>query len=518
MRRQGAKALLYKITYPIVSIGPTWYDFYYKFINKNQQGSIVNTSIKENIDDKKKPHLIIFSFRYWLIHSALEMAFAKEKELDGWRVTIIGCDEAISTCDNDMFTDKPIKKTFTHRCEYCSYLLKKLCKRTGANYLSINKYLKNLENLAIPSEKDYSKIVNVSWIRLLRNIYPKTKQERELKEKLIESAKTIDLFFHNYFENVKVDKVIMLNGKFFSENLLRYYCDINSIEYISYERGVLKNTVMFSMNGPAIPAKVKDKWESIKNKKLEIDEDNRLVNYLNNRKNLGNAEYIPFYNKLIDNKNNIIENLNLNMEKESFVLFTNSIWDSSVVDEDTIFTNMFDWVSTTIDYFIKNYEKNLIIRIHPVEVKVSPQQITRSRVDGYIKEKYSDLPDNIKVIPPECEVSPYTLMNICQTGLVYTSTTGLEMSITGKPVIVASNAYYGIEDFIYLPQSKKEYIALLEKGLKPKLNQVLYAKKFANYYYFNHMISYSKWIEQIGSDYRFITPINDVKILKSAGL
>ena len=50
-------------------------------------------------------------------------------------------------------------------------------------------------------------------------------------------------------------------------------------------------------------------------------------------------------------------------------------------------------------------------------------------------------------------------------GLVYTTTTGMEMAMSGVPVIVAGVTHYKNNGFTFDPQTYPEYFELLDKIL-----------------------------------------------------
>jgi hypothetical protein len=48
----------------------------------------------------------------------------------------------------------------------------------------------------------------------------------------------------------------------------------------------------------------------------------------------------------------------------------------------------------------------------------------------------------VRLIGADDPVSSYSLMDDCDLGLVFTSTTGVELALRGKPVIVAGRSHY----------------------------------------------------------------------------
>lgn len=496
--------------------GPQFYDFYYCHFTSLQQASIGSSHPKIPWRDDA-PHVLIFTKRYWLIHTAVEAAFAKERQRQGWNVTIVGCDAAIPTCDNMMYPDE--ERPLTHRCDYCSYLLRKLCDRIGVHYVSIRDYMDQhqLHDKSLTKKRDYERLTWVSWIRLLRSLHPREPQEFALHESLVTSCRIIDGFLTHYLENHRVDQVIMLNGKFFAEQLLGQHCQERGIPYIAYERGARTETLMFAEGRPAIPPATRQRWERCKETPLTAGQRATLYTYLDRRKVLGNAELVPFYTSTVEDQTQLCGEYHIEEGKDLVVLFTNSIWDSSVVLEDTIFDNMFAWISTCIEHYCQRNDAQLIIRVHPVEIKVSKQQKTRDRVDDYVGRHFGNL-SNIKVILPEADASPYALMEMASLGLVYTSNTGLEMAVRGKPVVVASNAHYAGSEFVYTPRNRDEFLNLLTDPPPPRPDQIKYAERYAYTLYFEHMVSYGDLIKQEGADYRFVNDIRDSAILERAGL
>ena len=63
------------------------------------------------------------------------------------------------------------------------------------------------------------------------------------------------------------------------------------------------------------------------------------------------------------------QNKKIDLSKPLIGLTTNVIWDAQLHYDSTIFKNMMEWVLKTISYFINRSDLNLIIRVHPTEVK-----------------------------------------------------------------------------------------------------------------------------------------------------
>jgi len=72
------------------------------------------------------------------------------------------------------------------------------------------------------------------------------------------------------------------------------------------------------------------------------------------------------------------------------------------------------------------------------------------------------LPENVKLIPPDSDINSYSLMKMSDFGLVYTSTTGLEMALLGKPVVAVGKVHYWNRGFTLDPKTEEEYFSMLD--------------------------------------------------------
>ena len=96
-------------------------------------------------------------------------------------------------------------------------------------------------------------------------------------------------------------------------------------------------------------------------------------------------------------------------------------------------------------------------------------------------------------------------MKITDVGLVYTSTTGLEMALENKPVILAASAHYSNLNLVYEPKDIKEYYSLMKKFEKMRSYYLKLCNNhdkyidisyylFGSYYYLNNDITNArKW-------------------------
>jgi hypothetical protein len=148
---------------------------------------------------------------------------------------------------------------------------------------------------------------------------------------------------------------------------------------------------------------------------------------------------------------------------------------------------MLDWLFFTIDHFIMDQSKQLVIRIHPHEVKTGNRQPTIKEID----KRYKVLPNNIKIILHDSPYSTYALMDLCKVVLIYGTKTGVELAPYGKPIIVAGDAWIRNKGISIDITSVDQYLDILNKINEiPPLTKIKIdrAKQYAYHYFFKRMI------------------------------
>ena len=73
--------------------------------------------------------------------------------------------------------------------------------------------------------------------------------------------------------------------------------------------------------------------------------------------------------------------------------------------------------------------------------------------------------------PPESGASSYVLIHLADCGLVYGSTTGIELGVRGVPVIVAGDVYYSGLRLTIDPDTPEEYDASIDEVLSGRVRR-----------------------------------------------
>jgi hypothetical protein len=173
------------------------------------------------------------------------------------------------------------------------------------------------------------------------------------------------------------------------------------------------------------------------------------------------------------------------------LLATNVLGDSLTLGRNIFAESMAEWITRTVQYFARRTDVQLVVRVHPGE------RLTHglSMVD-VINAALPEVPTHIHVVKPLEKVNTYDLMEIASLGLVYTTTTGMEMSMNGIQVVACGETHYRKRGFTHDPNSWDEYFGMLD-GLFtslpiPRLTdaQVETAWEYAYRFFFEYPIPF----------------------------
>jgi hypothetical protein len=230
------------------------------------------------------------------------------------------------------------------------------------------------------------------------------------------------------------DVVLLLNGLFFFESIAWWICRDQAIDVVTYERGFIQETLVFRRNQAACLYEMDDLWAEWGSVALTGAEADELDAYLRERE-LGLRTIDRFWGDAR------FEGPERRGPGRLVSLFTNLTWDSAVIGQELAFDSIGAWVTAAIDAFAGRPDDELVIRIHPAEVKLAGKQ-TREPIEALIHDRFAQLPPNVRIIPAHDPTSSYPLMAASDAVLVFSSTTGLEAAVRGVPVIVAGRTHY----------------------------------------------------------------------------
>jgi hypothetical protein len=173
------------------------------------------------------------------------------------------------------------------------------------------------------------------------------------------------------------------------------------------------------------------------------------------------------------------------------LLPANVIGDSLTLGRQVFTETMTEWLLRTVDYFAERPQTQLVVRIHPGE-RYTKGPSVKDVIVG--RDHRKPLPENIRLVAADDAVNTYDLVEIADLGLAYTTTVGMEMAMSGVPVIVAGHTHYREKGFTLDPGSWEAYFQMLELVLaQPEKQRLKDAQvKLAWAYAFSFFFDYPR--------------------------
>jgi hypothetical protein len=286
----------------------------------------------------------------------------------------------------------------------------------------------------------------------------------------------------------KYDVACFNHGIYTPQGLIGEVCRQQGVRVVNWNPAYRKHSFVFSHNDSYHHTMITEpvaQWENLPwSQRLEAP----LMDYLDSRKT-GAQDWIWFHEKPEEKLAQISEETGVDFSKPVIAALTSVMWDAKLHYKSNAFSNMVDWIKFTIEYFAGRPDLQLLIRVHPAEVRGTLP--SRQPLMGEIKRLFPVLPPNVFVIPPESQVSTYAVIEQCDTVIIYNTKTGIEASSVGIPVVVAGEAWIRNKGFTSDASSPEAYRQLLDQlpgSRRMSSAQLERARKYAFHFFFRRMI------------------------------
>jgi len=148
-------------------------------------------------------------------------------------------------------------------------------------------------------------------------------------------------------------------------------------------------------------------------------------------------------------RESLMRRLGLDPARKTVCIFPHMFWDATFFWGVDLFQNYEDWFCEVLKVARDNPSLNWIIKIHPANV-------AKAIRDGYhgehseliaVRRVLGELPEHIKVIPPESDISTLSLLDVIDFCLTVRGTIGIEAACFGIRVLTAGTGRYDRRGF-----------------------------------------------------------------------
>lgn len=425
---------------------------------------------------KVKRVLCYSPYNMWELHGLWETTILHALKIRGVDVKYVLCDGLYTECDIFWKATKPRPKL---ACTVCKASVSGLMSRMLMEYEWLSKYL-------ILEEFEKAR----QWVNSLRPemFFSAQYEDWQIGEWVRSSVhshfRMVELDLENYeIQNTyreylysgiiacfgiyrilnyyNPDTLFIFNGRMSSTRIALELAKRLGVRVVVHERGFLKNSILLFENESCASLKpFKELWRVWKDIPLKYNELEVVSQYLNDREkgeNLGWKAFSPKPQPVED----VCSQLKITMDKPIWVLFTSSEDEIIAEKRKSAFSSQMEWILKTIEY-VSGKNVFLVIRVHP--------NLAGNKANGnsyqqlnMIYKIMNILPQNVRLVMPDDQISSYTLMEIATVGLTYCSTVSLEMACKGKTVVVAVESLVSDLPFVYTVDSSSSYINVLEQ-------------------------------------------------------
>lgn len=475
-------------------------------------------TLLRSLPEAREPGILfmtIWGGRCSPVLSALESVLAVAVRLRGVRSMSLMCDKALPACSFDPLGNHvlPVPEPYAStgltavRCRECSRSVRAYYEHLPVSLLRFNQFskpddlervLQVVEALSPDYYRDFVyrdvKVGEHAYASVLRWLGRGSLLDDPyhlwLFRRHLVSAMLVTDLTERALTALQPRRIMAVHGIYADHGTVCEVARKNSVPVVVYSFPYRRDTIMLCHGDTYHRAMVTEPIELWEDLQLSSEQERRLECYIDSRRR-GGQDSITYHPNPIESKAALVQELGLDRNVPIISLFTNVIWDAQLYHSYNAFDNQLDWLFQTIEYFMRRPDLQLVIRIHPAETKATKKTDQPLRVE--IANRFPVLPDHIKVIPPESDLSSYTLAEMSQAALIYGTKMGLEIALRGVPVIIAGESMNRGKGFTYDVESPEQYFDLLDHitELPRNTSQMMSrAEKYAYHFYFRRQIDF----------------------------
>jgi hypothetical protein len=443
--------------------------------------------------------------------ATLDSFIAVALTLRGANVHFLLCDKCLPACENCLVTYFPDHSEFAKNgpsnklCENCYAPAEKAYRSLG---LKVHRYSRLLSAEDLANAQKISKKIEISEIEKYTNnglgigehakagalrFFAKGALDDELcadsvLQRFLNASLLTAYAVTNLFELYPYECASFHHGIYVPQGLVGEVARKARIRVANWQVAYRKKRFIFSHHETYHHSMLTEPVEKWANMNWNPFLEEKLDGYLKSRLN-GSRDWIWFHESPQENLEAISTETGIDFSKTCIGMLTNVMWDAQLHYRANAFKNMLDWVLATIAYFKKRSNLQLLIRIHPAEIRGGI--VSRQPIEKEIRNAFPDLPSNIFIISAESRVSTYAVMSQCNACIIYGTKTGVELSSMGIPVIVAGEAWIRNKGITIDASSPSEYYKILDElPIEDRLDEITRkkARMYAYHFFFRRMI------------------------------
>ena len=480
----------------------------FKYLRLNIMGFFPKKFQISSNNSKNNKIIIFSSIGGHTYYSRFDRLLERCFNLLNYEVIIVLCNSELDICQeftHEVSNKNKISNNFKNLyCYACKKHGLKLFKNSNIKYLGdyskteFEKITLKFNEFISNNLEDYQKFktsgicfgehIKAGLVRYYGG-YTDIEKDKFYKENILKFAHAAFKTFLSVSKIIELEEIhlsILHHAIYIPQGVISDTLKLYNISFYSYSMSYRSKTFFFAYGDTYHKNFLELKnWENynFKNKNYET-----LKDYFDN-KSINNQDWIDFTTKNDSKKFQHLKEKTKQFKKENiFVMYTNVTWDAQIHFKNNIFSNIFEWIDMTIEYFQNNPNKLLVIRSHPAEVYGNVQ--SRDSIYDYILKNHGNNQSNVIIIKPLDSINSYKLMSITDNFLIYSSKISIELLFYNKKILIAGEAFVRGKGFTLDVKNKNEYFNNLNdlKIFNLDENTRLKSYKFIYFFFFKLMI------------------------------
>lgn len=254
------------------------------------------------------------------------------------------------------------------------------------------------------------------------------------------------------------DVIVTPNGSILEFGAIYQVARYLGIPVVTYEFGEQRGRIWLAQNGEVMRQETDAMWQARKDAPLSAEQVEQARALFASRQQADLWQNFSRRWQGLPSQGEDQVRSTVGLDGRPVVLLAaNVIGDSLTLGRQIFTASMTEWLQRTVGYFSTRPDVQLVVRIHPGERYTSGPSVA-----DVVRQVLPEPPVHIHLVAADDPINTYDLIDIADFGLVYTTTVGMEMAMSGVPVVVAGQTHYRGRGFTYDPHTWHAYQDLLD--------------------------------------------------------
>ncbi|MCW3018536.1 MAG: hypothetical protein JWN10_844 [Solirubrobacterales bacterium] len=437
----------------------------------------------------EQPKVLVAALRGWSSHNVYELLIAHALRLRGAEVALLTCGGGLPACEVGW-----ARRAHPLPCDRCGWLTDGLASVSGYRQFRLGDLLpwgEDARNAPVePAARGEGGLraaaaINTSWL-LKGTLLDGVPEAPAIADDFMVAAEGVQHAAEAVFDDFEPDIVFLLNGLFSAEHAIREVAAARGIRAPTYEIAPRAGAVILSQDAAAPDFDVDPLWEAVKDRPLDDGQRAEVMGLLEDRVH-GVGAHESYFERTEDDPDALRQRLGLGGRERVVALFTNVTWDTATLGHDIGFASMLDWVEQAVR-IAGGLDLALVVRIHPAEGRWG----SLDDVQAVVRSQLGAIPPNVRFVTAAEALSSYTLFEMSDLVLTYTTTVGLEAAVRGKHVAVAGEMHYRGRGFTTDLSGPDDLARVMAGDCAPPsaAERAELALRYAHMFFFREMIPF----------------------------